>query len=75
MSDGGVVGRVRQDIVTICRQMKDEAVTLVDSFSYTDFIVNSPIGAEDGQVGTHFLPSAIVLQCVCFVFESYCLRI
>ncbi|GAA6230986.1 peroxisomal acyl-coenzyme A oxidase 3 isoform X1 [Lates japonicus] len=37
-------------ILTLCSQLKDDAVALVDVFAPTDFILNSPIGNADGQL-------------------------
>ncbi|XP_053199785.1 peroxisomal acyl-coenzyme A oxidase 3 [Scomber japonicus] len=37
-------------ILSLCSQMKDDAVALVDVFAPTDFILNSPIGNADGQL-------------------------
>ncbi|KAK5876183.1 hypothetical protein CesoFtcFv8_027179 [Champsocephalus esox] len=37
-------------ILTLCSQLKDDAVSLVDVFAPTDFILNSPIGYADGQL-------------------------
>ncbi|KAM7365948.1 hypothetical protein PAMP_015424 [Pampus punctatissimus] len=37
-------------ILTLCSQLKDDAVALVDVFAPPDFILNSPIGNADGQI-------------------------
>lgn len=37
-------------ILTLCSQLKDDAVALVDVFAPSDFILNSPIGNADGQL-------------------------
>ncbi|KAM7377685.1 hypothetical protein PAMA_014138 [Pampus argenteus] len=37
-------------ILTLCSQLKDDAVALVDVFAPPDFILNSPIGNADGQL-------------------------
>uniref|UniRef100_A0A8C3APV1 Acyl-coenzyme A oxidase n=1 Tax=Cyclopterus lumpus TaxID=8103 RepID=A0A8C3APV1_CYCLU len=44
---------VQMAILALCSQLKDDAVTLVDVFAPSDFILNSPIGNADGQVKTH----------------------
>ncbi|XP_041457077.1 peroxisomal acyl-coenzyme A oxidase 3-like isoform X1 [Lytechinus variegatus] len=40
----------RDSILKLCRELKDEAVALIDVLAPPDFILNSPIGASDGQV-------------------------
>lgn len=40
-------------ISVLSLQLKDDAVALVDVFSPSDFVLNSPIGNADGQVKTY----------------------
>ncbi|XP_071403614.1 peroxisomal acyl-coenzyme A oxidase 3-like, partial [Centroberyx affinis] len=41
---------VQTAILTLCSQLKDEAVALMDVFAPPDFILNSPIGKADGEL-------------------------
>ncbi|TKS92524.1 Peroxisomal acyl-coenzyme A oxidase 3 [Collichthys lucidus] len=50
MSGGKPAELVQMTIVTLCTQLKDDAVALVDVFAPPDFILNSPIGCADGQL-------------------------
>ncbi|RUS84931.1 hypothetical protein EGW08_007293 [Elysia chlorotica] len=48
---GGEAPRIiREAILTLCQQLKPDAVSLVDALAPPDFILNSPIGASDGQI-------------------------
>lgn len=41
----------QQAILELLPQIKNEAVSLVDAIAPTDFILNSPLGMSDGNVG------------------------
>ncbi|CAI8050684.1 Peroxisomal acyl-coenzyme A oxidase 3 [Geodia barretti] len=41
---------VKDSVLHFCRELKDEAVSLVDVIAPPDFILNSPIGHSSGQV-------------------------
>ncbi|GIY07705.1 peroxisomal acyl-coenzyme A oxidase 3 [Caerostris darwini] len=41
---------IKQNIITLCSVLKDEAVTLVDVFAPPDFILNSALGKSDGKL-------------------------
>lgn len=42
--------KIREGIIEICEELKPEAVALVDAIAPTDFVLNSVLGASDGQV-------------------------
>ncbi|XP_015922377.1 peroxisomal acyl-coenzyme A oxidase 3 [Parasteatoda tepidariorum] len=41
---------IKENIINLCGELKDEAVTLVDVIAPPDFILNSALGKSDGQV-------------------------
>lgn len=41
---------IRESILRLCGELKDNAVSLVDVLAPPDFILNSPIGASDGEI-------------------------
>ncbi|XP_021963097.1 peroxisomal acyl-coenzyme A oxidase 3 [Folsomia candida] len=44
---------IRENIIQLCKELKAEAISLVDALAPTDFILNSCLGASDGQVYKH----------------------
>ncbi|XP_054714443.1 peroxisomal acyl-coenzyme A oxidase 3-like isoform X2 [Uloborus diversus] len=50
---------IKDNILTLCSELKDEAVSLVDVIAPTDFILNSALGNSDGHVYKH-LETAIM---------------
>lgn len=44
---------IKENILLLCHQLKDDAVALVDVFAPPDFILNSALGRSDGQVYKH----------------------
>ncbi|XP_074555214.1 peroxisomal acyl-coenzyme A oxidase 3 [Halichoeres trimaculatus] len=50
MSGGKPAELIQMSILTLCSQLKDDAVALVDVLAPPDFILNSPIGNADGQL-------------------------
>lgn len=43
----------REAILKLCLELKDEAVSLVDTLAPPDFILDSPLGFSDGNVYQH----------------------
>ncbi|KAL5015832.1 hypothetical protein ScPMuIL_005421 [Solemya velum] len=40
---------IRESILRLCREVKDESIALIDAVAPTDFVLDSPIGHSDGQ--------------------------
>ncbi|XP_015602288.1 peroxisomal acyl-coenzyme A oxidase 3 isoform X2 [Cephus cinctus] len=49
----GIDTLLREGIITLCKDLLNEAVALVDVLAPPDFIVNSPLGFSDGEVYKH----------------------
>lgn len=48
---GEQTGKAMEDaILTLCVQLKDDAVALVDAIAPSDFVLGSPIGRADGEL-------------------------
>ena len=43
---------IREAILQLCSELKDDSVSLADAVAPTDFVLNSPIGKSDGEVRT-----------------------
>ncbi|KAM6960287.1 peroxisomal acyl-coenzyme A oxidase 3 [Tautogolabrus adspersus] len=50
LSGGRPAEMIQMSILTLCSQLKDDAVALVDVLAPPDFILNSPAGNADGQL-------------------------
>lgn len=43
----------KQGVLTLLNELKDEAVSLVDTIAPSDFVMNSPLGMSDGNMYAH----------------------
>lgn len=50
ISGGAPTKLIRNTVIQLCGEMKDDAVSLADVLAPPDFILNSPIGMSDGQI-------------------------
>ena len=41
---------IRDRVRVLCKQVRKDAVSITDSFNFTDFIINSPLGRYDGNI-------------------------
>lgn len=44
---------LKEGILNLLTELKDDAISLVDTIAPTDFILNSPLGMSDGDVYKH----------------------
>ncbi len=44
---------IKQEIINLCFNLKNDAVALVDVLAPPDFILNSALGMSDGKVSSH----------------------
>ncbi|CAL1688602.1 unnamed protein product [Lasius platythorax] len=52
-SSSNIDGFLREGIITLCRDLLDNAVALVDVLAPPDFVLNSPLGMSDGEIYKH----------------------
>lgn len=52
---------IRQSILKLCAQLKDEAVALADVIAPTDFLLNSALGRSDGQIYKNIYESILAV--------------
>ena len=45
---------IRSQTNFLCKAVRDQAIPLVDSFNFSDYIINSPLGRADGNVYVHY---------------------
>lgn len=41
---------IRQQVSDLCKEIRKQAIPLTDSFNYTDFMINSPLGRYSGDI-------------------------
>lgn len=41
---------IRAQVTILCKKVRDVSIHLTDSFNYSDFIINSPMGRYDGNI-------------------------
>ena len=62
---------IREAILRLCGELKDDAVSLVDVIAPTDFILNSPIGASDGEVSLMWRSISTVTVALSSLFTKF----
>ena len=45
---------IQSKVVDLCKEIRKDAIPLVDAFNFTDYIINSPFGRYDGDVYRHY---------------------
>ncbi|XP_076344547.1 peroxisomal acyl-coenzyme A oxidase 3-like [Tachypleus tridentatus] len=50
---------VREGVLKLCGQLKDDAVTLADVIAFPDFILNSSLGRSDGKIYENLYSSIV----------------
>ncbi|KAJ3081391.1 fatty-acyl coenzyme A oxidase [Quaeritorhiza haematococci] len=45
---------IRTTVTALCRDVRKDAVPITDSFNFSDYIINSPLGRFDGNVYEHY---------------------
>ncbi|ORZ29878.1 acyl-CoA dehydrogenase/oxidase [Catenaria anguillulae PL171] len=48
------LGQVQAHLNKVLKEVRTDAVPLVDAFNYTDYVINSPFGRFDGDIYTHY---------------------
>lgn len=51
--NSNIDGFLREGIITLCKELVNNAVALIDVLAPPDFVVNSPLGMSDGEVFCH----------------------
>ncbi|KAI7897396.1 acyl-CoA dehydrogenase/oxidase C-terminal [Mucor mucedo] len=45
---------IRSSVNILCKDVREQAIPLVDSFNLSDYMINSPLGRKDGNVYVHY---------------------
>jgi acyl-CoA oxidase len=45
---------IRSSVNSLCKDVRDQSIPLVDSFNLSDYMINSPLGRKDGNVYVHY---------------------
>jgi acyl-CoA oxidase len=48
--DAETLKTIRRTVLQLCREIRNDAVALVDSFNMPDWIIKSPLGRYDGNI-------------------------
>lgn len=41
---------IRTQVTSLCKKVRKDAIPITDSFNFSDFIINSPLGRYDGNI-------------------------
>ena len=41
---------IRSSVSSLCKTVRADSIPLTDSFNFSDFIINSPLGRYDGNI-------------------------
>lgn len=50
---------IRSQVMSLCRDIRENAVCLVDAFNYPDWILKSPLGRYDGNIYEHYFSTIL----------------
>lgn len=53
-ANGAQVQMLRDQVEALARELRPDAVSLVDAFNYSDVVLGSYIGAADGDIYTRY---------------------
>jgi acyl-CoA oxidase len=48
------MGIIRDQVKVLCTEIRKDAIPLVDSFGFSDYVINSPLGRYDGDIYTAY---------------------